>query len=471
MGWTRHTGTAVSLALLASVVANYAVHRHCERRIQQQTAIHSGEQAALPGALFFDDPAMSEPGDMQVSIIPRYLDDEGPSRPLSPVVAALQTSESDDVPANSQSAPHPVPVPNDAVPIADEPADSEASVGSRAVRKVIEDELSGSSREEQEIWFEELKSLPAGVVRDLLQVRKQLRALPRALHKMDAAESVPAPRVATLPAEPASQTRRVTLPDWAPTIVALEQACSISRHNLANATTPGFKRLRVMLVDSYGTQWHDDDGPAADPESPHSARRNPIRAEGCRVTEPLLDLKQGTLHQTDRQLDLAIDGDGFFVALLNDKPVYTRCGAMVLDAERRLCLAVADGAAVVEPGITIPADAREIQVSANGTVMALVKLGAEPIAVGQLALARFPSPSRLRPIGGTLLSPTDGSGAAEIGVADEGGRGVVQQGCLEQSNVALEEVLVEIEQWQSLLKSFPLNSRPVTASGQEQRSR
>ena len=188
------------------------------------------------------------------------------------------------------------------------------------------------------------------------------------------------------------------------------------------------------------------------------------------MAEPLLDLKQGTLQQTDRQLDLAVDGDGFFVATLNDKPVYTRCGALVLDAERRVCLALADGTARVEPGITIPAEAREIQVSANGTITALVKLGIEPVAVGQLAVARFPSPSRLRPAGGTLLSATDRSGTAEIGVADEGGRGVIQQGCLEQSNVALDEVLAEIEQWQALLKSFPPVSRPLTASGQDQRS-
>ena len=475
MGWTRHTGTVVSLAVLASVVANYAVHRQFERRSQQRVAI--AHESAYPGPLILDVPGVedSSTGGLTPprSVAPRFLAEMDHSRPLESVTPAFQTSEDTETPAASKGTPSPVPVPNDAVPLneKDKPANSKTEdvLDAFAVRQVIEDELSGSSREERDIWYEELKSLPAGVVRDLLQVRKQLRSLPRALHKMDPVESVPARRLAALPTEPISQTRRQPLPDWTSTQGALEQACAIARHNIANSTTPGFKRLRVMLVDSYGIHWQDE--PAAGANNSRPARLNPIQVEGCRLGESLLDLKQGVLRQTERQLDLAIDGDGLFVAMQDNEAVYTRCGIMVLDAERRLCLAVDIGLAPLEPIITIPADAREIQISANGTVNVLSKLGADPVSVGQLVLARFPSPSRLRPIGGTLLSPTDGSGAAEIGAPDEAGRGVIQQGCLERSNTELELELAEIEQWQTLLKSFPVVGRPVTASGPEPQSR
>ena len=488
MGWTRHTGIVVSLAVLASVVANFAVLRHFDRRSQQQVAAASHE-FDYPGPLILDVPGAgptsaggrTPPRSEAVrsetlrSEAPRFLAEMDHSRPLASVTPALQTSEVPDAPAEEKGPPNPVPLPNDAVPLneKDKPANSQPEdvLDAHAVRQVIEDELSGSSREERDIWYEELKSLPAGVVRDLLQVRKQLRSLPRALHKMDPVESVPAPRLAALPAEHASQTRRQPLPDWTPTLGALEQACAIARHNIANSTTPGFKRLRVMLVDSYGIHWQDEPASADATDSRRPARLNPIQVEGCRLAECLLDLKQGVLRQTDRQLDLAIDGDGLFVAMQDNEPLYTRCGVLVLDAQRRLCLAVADGLAPLEPVITIPADIREIQISANGTVNVLAKLGAPPVSVGQLALARFPSPSRLRPAGGTLLSPTDLSGAAEIGAPDEAGRGVIQQGCLERSNVDLELELAEIEQWQALLKSFPTVSRPVTASGPEPQSR
>lgn len=483
MGWTRHTGTVVSLAVLASVVANYAVHRHFERQFAQRPA-PSREMAQSPGALIFDaDPLPAEFGDAPVSNIPRCLDDLELARPQGAFLPALQTSETREEPPESSStaAPNPVPVPHDAVPITEtsEPMSSEstspdsaAALDSHAVRAVIEDELAGSSREERDIWYEELKSLPAGVVRDLLQVRKQLRSLPRALHKMDAdADHVVLPRVAELTADPVVQTRRPTLPDWVPTMNTIEQACTIARHNLANSTTPGYKRLRVMLVDSYGPDWQDIDPPGDDTEEPQPIRRNPLQIDGCRLSEPLLDLTEGPLNQTVRELDLAIAGDGFFVALWKNKPVYTRCGALVLDAQRRICLAVLEEPVPVEPVITIPADAREIQISADGTVRVLVEREAEPVAVGQIALARFPSPSRLRPIGRTLLSPTEASGAAKVGAADEGGRGSIQQGFLEQSNVQPDVELAEIDQWQSLLKSLPSISRPVTASGQDSSSR
>jgi flagellar basal-body rod protein FlgG len=482
MGWTRHNGTVVSLAVLASVVANYAVHRHFERQLARRPAA-SQTIAQSPGALIFDAPPLyPDFGEEPDSDIPRCLEDDlEPTRLVGAFQPALLASETREEPAESPSpgAPNPVPVPHDAVPITgtSEPTQPESTstdaadvLDSHAVRAVIEDELAGSSREERDIWYDELKSLPAGVVRDLLQVRKQLRSLPRALHKMDP-DPVEFPRVAELTAEPVVQTRRPTLPDWVPTMNAIEQACTIARHNLANSTTPGYKRLRVMLVDSYGPHWHDSDLPGDDTDEHSLIRRNPLQIDGCRLSDPLLDLTEGPLNQTGRELDLAISGDGFFVAVWKNKPVYTRCGALVLDAQRRICLSVVDAPAPVEPAITIPEDAREIQILADGTVRVLGKPGVEPVAVGQLALARFPSPSRLRPIGRTLLSPTEASGAAILGAPDEAGRGNIQQGFLEQSNVEPELELAEIDQWQSLLKSLPSISRPVTASGQDSSSR
>lgn len=474
MGWTRHQGAVVSLAVLASFIANYAIHRQFERRYQQ--LLVGSNHESQPGALIFDMPPTCEVGNPVTSAIPRCLDpslDE--HRPIGAIQPALQTTEADEA---RKGTLQPVPVPNDSIPSSEDETPPPPPAGSPAVRRVIEDELAGSSREERDIWFEELKSLPAGVVRDLLQVRKQLRALPRGLHRMDpvapakpaeTVESVPAPRLAALPAEPVSQARRQPLPDWLPTMAAIEQACSIGRHNLANSATPGFKRLRASLVDAYGTPWQTEGPEAVGTQQP--ARQNPPQVDGVRLGNVLLDLKSGSLHQTDRQFDLAIDGEGFFVATLNEQSVYTRCGAMVLDSQRRICLAVGEQSAVVAPGIVIPADAREVQISGDGTVMILSKPATDPVVVGQLAIARFASPSRLRPAGGTLLMPTEASGEAELGLADEGGRGAIQQGCLEQSNVDPEEELAEIDQWQSLLKSFPAISRPVTASGQEPGSR
>lgn len=474
MGWRRHWGAVVSLALLASVVGHYALHRQFEARFQRLVA----------DSRFDGRPQLGTPllplGEEGPSAIPRFLDEHDRPRRLEQILPALQIRQDGDNEDDPSQSPRlqPVPVPHEPTILTDDDAASSkpaASIDDNAVRRVIDEELLGSSREERDIWYDELKSIPAGVVRDLLQVRKQLRSLPRALHKVDAPASAPARvdvRIAEVSAEPASQSRRQPFPDWTPTLAALEQATSLSRHNLSNSLTPGYKRLRWHLVDVCASaSVETPDAEAAAGEATGPSRLAPVRGEGSRLAVPLLDLKQGTLTETARPLDLAVDGDGFFVAMLNEKQVFTRCGAITLDAKRRLCLTLVEGSAALQPPVTIPDDAREIQITAQGEVLVLRVAGADPQPVGRLTLAAFASPERLRPIGGTLLAATEASGAAELGEPDVGGRGAIQQGCLEQSNVDIETELADIERLQSLLKSFPTATRPVTASGRAPASR
>ncbi len=474
MGFRRHSGAVISLALLATVVGHYALHRQFEARFQSLVA-----DSRFDGRPKLGPPLM--PLDAEgPSAIPRFLDEHDRPRRLEQILPALQIrdgGEADGAPSGS-SRPQPVPVPHEATPLADDDAASRkppANVDDNAVRRVIDEELLGSSREERDIWYDELKSIPAGVVRDLLQVRKQLRSLPRALHQADVPATSPgrvALRATEVSAEPASQSRRQPFPDWTPTLAALEQATSLSRHNVANSITPGFKRIRWHLVDAYGSVSDDAaDAEAAGGEAIRPARLTPIQAEGCRLAAPLLDLKQGALVKTARPLDLAIDGHGFFAATWNERPVFTRGGAVSLDAKRRLCLTLVEGSAVLQPPITIPADAQEIQITAGGEVLVLRVAGSDPQSVGCLSLATFASPERLQPLGGTLLAATEASGAAEFGEPEAGGRGAIQQGCLEQSNVEVESELADIERLQSLLKSLPTQARPVTAGSTAPESR
>ena len=81
-----------------------------------------------------------------------------------------------------------------------------------------------------------------------------------------------------------------------------------------------------------------------------------------------------------------------------------------------------------------------------------------------------PAAERLRPVGATLLAATEASGAAELGEPETGGRGAIQQGCLEQSNVDVETELADIERLQSLLKSLPTASAPRDRQRQGSRS-
>ena len=364
--------------------------------------------------------------------------------------------------------PPTVPVPNDPIPVDpqhDENDDDETA--SSAVRNVIERELSHTSREERDIWYDELKTLPAGVVRDLLQVRKQLRALPRLLggapEKL-ASTDLSGTHSGQIVAEPVSQKIRFQAPDDYSTTSALEGAIAQLRHNLVNASTPGFKRLRVTLVDSYAPVSLDQ--MVSHQFDPGLTAGTRLRGEGCRMAPLQLDLKQGTLKSTGRQLDLAIEGDGFFVVRHGEKELLTRCGAFALDRDRQLVLTVAETSVLVQPAIKIPQDSREIQISADGTVVILKSSDATLSVIGRIPLARVASPARLQPLGQTLYLANDDSGPIETGPAMTEGYGEIQQGFLEQSNVEFQTELDEIEELTMILKALPLvPSRPVTASG------
>ncbi len=461
MTGVRNTGFVVSLALLASLVGHVAVQRHFERRAQSNIDRVRAERSSRPFDLSF------EASDIEGLEMPQFLDEARRQGQIIPALASRDDSSQDKADPHN-NPPKSVPAPTDAVPVDASRSDEAISEGpdTSAVRDVIEHELSHASREEREIWFEELKSLPAGVVSDLLQVRKQLHALPKLLggmtEKLASADPGLSVRTQEIQAEPASQKIRFHLPDNQGATASLEMAVAQMRHNLTNAATPGFKRFRVTLVDSYGPTWSEPRETDATRSDAFTSANN--HGDGCRIAPLLLDLKQGPLKKTGRQLDLAIDGEGFFVVQRNEKEFLTRCGALTLDRDRRLCLLVTNDKAVLQPVISIPDDAREVQVSADG-VVTILKSGETTLTViGQLQLARVASPSRLQPAGSTLFIANDDSGSIVVGSPMAGGLGELQQGFLEQSNVDFVQELAEIEELSMILSALPLQtSRPATA--------
>jgi flagellar basal body rod protein FlgG len=464
----RNNGFAVSLGVLAFVVCYVAILPHFGQSPQSSIAtIESGfssterEDVPVTPTQF----AMIENGEIRR----RTINDDNPQclltvpRNFDPEVyqQIIQTEPRfHKLVLQAGNPPEAVPVPGDTFPVDpqhDENEDDETA--NAAVRSVIERELSHTTREERDIWFDELKTLPAGVVRDLLQVRKQLRALPRIMggipEKLASADPVSNPRTREIIAEPASQKIRFQAPDDYSATSALETAISQLRHNLMNASTPGFKRLRVTLVDTYSPL-------SLDPVSTGSG----LRGEGCQMAPQQLDLKQGTLKNTGRQLDLAIEGEGFFVIRQGEKELLTRCGAFTMDRDRQIGLTVTEASLLLHPIIKVPEDSRELQISADGVISILKSSDATLIEIGRIQLARVASPARLQPMGQTLLLPNEDSGPITFGAAMSAGLGEVQQGFLEQSNVEFQAELDEIEELTMILKATPVaNSRPVTASG------
>jgi flagellar basal-body rod protein FlgG len=172
-----------------------------------------------------------------------------------------------------------------------------------------------------------------------------------------------------------------------------------------------------------------------------------------RITE------QGNLQQTGNNLDMAIQGNGYFqVTLPTGETAYTRDGTFALSPGG--VVVTADGYTVV-PGITVPTNATSISVNGSGQVQATIAGQTAPSTLGQIQLAAFPNPAGLESQGNNLFLETAASGNPATGVAGSPGFGSTMQGFVESSNV---NVVTEITNLISAQRAYEMNSKVITSS-------
>jgi flagellar basal-body rod protein FlgG len=162
---------------------------------------------------------------------------------------------------------------------------------------------------------------------------------------------------------------------------------------------------------------------------------------------------------TDNPLDVAIEGDGFFVVQQPDgSPAYTRAGALQKDAQGQLV--TLDGHQI-DPPIMIPADAVSVTIGADGTVSATQSGDGNAVDVGQLTIATFINPAGLAAMGKNLYTPTSASGDAQVGAPGQDGRGALLQGALERANVDVVEEMIGLIAAQ---RAYEVNTKVVTTA-------
>lgn len=296
--------------------------------------------------------------------------------------------------------------PQDATPIV------EKLPGDARVNAVLEEELPQASREEREIWRQELDGLPPEVVREILRLRRSLPgAIPRTSFSLPPWTAVPVelpmpgPR-APVPRTAATNDRRD----------GLQQAGEVVLNNLANMHTCGFRRRIVFLRDAASSTY---------------GVYLPAGAAGLR-----LDQADGPLQQTGRMLDVAIRGAGFFAIRIGDEVSYTRMGSLVCDEEGRLAIETSVGTGTLEPEVVIAPEVSAVEIGADGTVSVRLEGSEEAVAAGQIELTRFLCPEHLESRDGVLFRPTPQSGPPRQGTPAEDGFGSLQPGALEGSNVS-----------------------------------
>ncbi len=230
-------------------------------------------------------------------------------------------------------------------------------------------------------------------------------------------------------------------------------------NNIANMTTTGFKRRRAEFQDLIYQNLR-----RAGSNSSDAGSIVPAGAQvglGVKTAAIYRINEQGNLKQTSNTFDMAIRGNGFFqVTLPSGETAYSRDGTFALSAEGQVV--TADGY-VVQPGITVPANATDVAINASGQVQVTLDGQQAPALVGQIQLAVFPNAAGLDAQGDNLFLATTASGAAVTGTPASPGFGSVLQGFVETSNV---NVVSEITNLITAQRAYEMNSKVITTSDQ-----
>ena len=230
-------------------------------------------------------------------------------------------------------------------------------------------------------------------------------------------------------------------------------------NNLANASTVGFRTRRLQFQDLL-YQNVIMPGAASTQQTTYSAGLQV--GLGARSSSSEMVQTQGDFESTGNQLDLAIQGTGFFqVQLPSGQLAYTRAGNFQVDAQGQL---VTSSGYALQPAISIPNSATSVTIGTDGTVSVSLPGQQQAQQVGQIQLALFPNPGGLNSTGQNLFEPTTASGDAILGTpGGSEGLGSIQQGTLEQSNVNVVEEFIEMILAQ---RSYESNSKVVQAADQ-----
>ncbi|NNL67417.1 MAG: flagellar basal-body rod protein FlgG [Myxococcales bacterium] len=227
-------------------------------------------------------------------------------------------------------------------------------------------------------------------------------------------------------------------------------------NNLANVSTSGYKKQVPGFEDLF---YETLAAPGAENAAGVALPTGAQVGHGVRLGSVGRVHTQGDRISTGRELDIAIDGDGYFqVELPTGETAYTRDGAFELDRDGNL---VTRHGSLLLPNISVPVDASNITVRDDGTFSAVIAGDSSPVDLGQVQISRFANPAGLRAMGSNLFAVTEASGDAEIGQPGSEGYGSLSQGFLESSNVNMAEELVRMILAQ---RAFEVNSRVIQAS-------
>ncbi len=227
-------------------------------------------------------------------------------------------------------------------------------------------------------------------------------------------------------------------------------------NNLANVSTTGFKKSITDFQDLlYETIKVPGSQTSTDTQSPTGI----LVGMGVGTGAVTKVFSQGELLQTQNQLDIAIEGSGFFqIQMPNGTTAYTRAGAFKMDSNGRI---TNSNGYILLPAVTIPQGANQITISNTGIVSAILAGDTASTQLGTIELATFINSAGLSSIGNNLFTETGASGAPATGTPGDNGYGILSQNFLEGSNV---NIVQEMANMITAQRAYEINSKTITTS-------
>lgn len=227
----------------------------------------------------------------------------------------------------------------------------------------------------------------------------------------------------------------------------------VTSNNISNVNTLGYRKERAEFADLF----HQVIQYAGSSTSETTLSPTGIEVGlGVRPTSVQKLFSQGNFKETEQNLDIAITGNGFFQIELPDGTIaYTRDGAFKRDDEGNV---VNSQGYLLVPNITIPDDAREINIGTDGTVTVVQGNATEVNQLGQIETVNFINPAGLHALGDNLYLNTNASGDPIVGTPGLNGFGLLRQGFVETSNVKLVEEMTDLIVGQ---RAYEANSKSI----------
>jgi flagellar basal-body rod protein FlgG len=230
-----------------------------------------------------------------------------------------------------------------------------------------------------------------------------------------------------------------------------QQALEALANNIANVNTPGFKRSEVRYADVVVRRAEADAAAlASDPQA----------VAGVMLDSQLMLNEQGELERTGRSMDLAIQGAGFLELMgPAGQTLLWRGGALKINDDGLLAT---DKGLALRAAISVPHDATAIEIGADGVVRAAVPDAPEPVELGQIQLVRVNDPASVTRLDGGLYRTGDDAQLVEAQPGEDGA-GLLVQGAIERSNVALTDEMVRLMMVQ---RAYGANAQILQAADQ-----